>query len=63
LLNVIVLMLKPSVGLMVLMSSPFSRFTTVVLPALSSPLRRAARRVAAARQGRASERTRSAKRE
>jgi hypothetical protein len=36
-----VLMLKPSVGLMVLISSPFSRFTTVVLPALSSPLRRA----------------------
>jgi len=32
-------MLKPSVGLMVLISSPFSCFTTVVLPALSSPLR------------------------
>ena len=34
-------MLKPSVGLMLLVSSPFSRFTTVVLPALSRPLRRA----------------------
>jgi len=33
-------MLKPSVGLIVLMSSPFSRLTTVVLPALSRPLRR-----------------------
>jgi hypothetical protein len=31
-------MLKPSVGLIVVMSSPFSRFTIVVLPALSSPL-------------------------
>lgn len=33
-----VLMLNPSVGLMVVMSSPFSRFTIVVLPALSRPL-------------------------
>jgi hypothetical protein len=31
-------MLNPSVGLMVLMSSPLMRFTTVVLPALSRPL-------------------------
>ena len=33
-----VLMLKPNVGLTVLMSSPLMRFTMVVLPALSSPL-------------------------
>ena len=32
-------MLNPSVGLMVLMSSPLMRFTIVVFPALSSPLR------------------------
>ena len=31
-------MLKPSVGLTVLASSPLIRFTIVVLPALSSPL-------------------------
>jgi hypothetical protein len=37
-LNVIDLMLNPSVGLTVVMSSPFRRFTMVVLPALSSPL-------------------------
>ena len=34
-----VFMLKPSVGLMVVVSSPLMRFTMVVLPALSSPLR------------------------
>ncbi len=39
LLNCMVLMLKPSVGLMVVVSSPLMRFTTVVLPALSRPLR------------------------
>jgi hypothetical protein len=33
------LMLKPSVGLMVLISSLFSFLTMVVLPALSRPLR------------------------
>lgn len=33
-----VLMLKPSVGLMVVMSSPLMRRTMVVLPALSRPL-------------------------
>ena len=33
-----VLMLNPSVGEMVLMSSLFSRLTIVVFPALSSPL-------------------------
>lgn len=38
-LNVMVLMLKPSVGLMVVMSSPLSFLTMVVLPALSRPLR------------------------
>jgi len=38
LLYCIVLMLKPSVGLMVDVSSPFMRFTMVVLPALSRPL-------------------------
>lgn len=32
------MILKPSVGGMVLMSSPFSLFTTVVFPALSRPL-------------------------
>jgi hypothetical protein len=31
-------MLKPSVGLMVVMSSPLRRLTMVVLPALSRPL-------------------------
>jgi len=31
-------MLNPSVGLIVLISSPLMRFTTVVLPALSRPL-------------------------
>lgn len=36
--NSIVLMLKPSVGLIVEMSSPLSRLTMVVLPALSRPL-------------------------
>jgi hypothetical protein len=35
-----VLILKPSVGLILLMSSLFSFFSTVVLPALSRPLRR-----------------------
>ncbi len=38
LLYCMVLMLKPSVGLMVDVSSPFMRFTMVVLPALSRPL-------------------------
>lgn len=33
-----VFMLNPSVGLMVVMSSPFRRFTIVVFPALSRPL-------------------------
>lgn len=37
-LNSMVVMLNPSVGLMVLMSSPFRRLTMVVLPALSRPL-------------------------
>lgn len=37
-LNVMVLMLNPNVGLMVVMSSPLSRFTSVVFPALSRPL-------------------------
>lgn len=36
--NSIVLMLNPSVGLIVVMSSPLSRFTIVVFPALSRPL-------------------------
>lgn len=35
------LMLKPSVGLTVLISSPFSFFKMVVLPALSRPLNQA----------------------
>lgn len=34
----VVLMLKPSVGLIVVMSSPTSRLTMVVFPALSKPL-------------------------
>lgn len=38
-------MLKPSVGLTVVMSSPFSRFTMVVFPALSRPLWHAMQRV------------------
>ena len=38
LLYCMVLILKPSVGLMVDVSSPFMRFTMVVLPALSRPL-------------------------
>ena len=42
----IVLMLNPSVGLTVLMSSPMNRFTMVVLPALSSPLLEPARSAA-----------------
>lgn len=37
-LNCMVLMLKPRVGLMVVMSSPLMRLTIVVLPALSRPL-------------------------
>ena len=37
-LNCIVLMLKPKVGLIVVMSSLFRRLTIVVLPALSKPL-------------------------
>lgn len=37
-LNCMVLMLKPSVGLMVVMSSPLILRTMVVLPALSRPL-------------------------
>ena len=37
-LNSIVLMLNPSVGLTVLVSSPLMCFTMVVLPALSRPL-------------------------
>ena len=37
-LNCMVLMLKPKVGLMVVMSSLFKRLTIVVLPALSKPL-------------------------
>ncbi len=36
--NSIVLMIKPSVGLILVMSSFMMRFTIVVLPALSSPL-------------------------
>ena len=39
LLNCMVFMLKPSVGLMVDVSSPLMRFTMVVFPALSRPLR------------------------
>ncbi len=35
-----VLMLNPSVGEIVVMSSPLRRFTIVVLPALSRPLRK-----------------------
>ena len=35
--KLMVLMLKPSVGDIVLMSSPFTRFTMVVFPALSRP--------------------------
>jgi hypothetical protein len=37
-LKVMDLMLNPSVGLIVVMSSPFNRLTMVVLPALSRPL-------------------------
>lgn len=37
-LNCMVLMLNPKVGLIVVMSSLFKRFTIVVLPALSKPL-------------------------
>ena len=40
-----VLMLKPNVGLTVLMSSPLIRFTMVVLPALSSPLQASKARI------------------
>ena len=39
-LNDIVLMLKPRVGLIVVMSSPFKRLTIVVFPALSKPTMR-----------------------
>ncbi len=42
-LNAMVLILKPNVGLIVVMSSPFNRLTMVVFPALSSPLRDKAR--------------------
>jgi hypothetical protein len=54
-------MLKPSVGLMVVMSSLFRRLTIVVLPALSRPLRarqrgwRRRRQAAAAAPHRANE--------